>query len=61
MAANKKLTVTIEIQAHQTPQLFKFENQCSGIDQLAMWTMLKNLAEKQIDKLLGATVDPSSN
>lgn len=53
MAQNKKLKIEVEIQANDTPMNWTFEMGISGLETLALWTIVRNNADKQIDKLLG--------
>ena len=48
----KTLKIEIEIQQQNTPQKWEFDKSVSGIEQLALWVIIKELAEKNINKLL---------
>lgn len=50
----KKFTLTVEIQDKNTPQKWEFLKDVSGIEQLAIWMIVKNLADKQIELMLNA-------
>lgn len=47
----KNFNFNLELQANNTPMNWTFKN-TSQIEELAIWTMLKSIAEKQITKLL---------
>ena len=47
----KKFTLNIEIKENNTPQNWKFQN-IASLEQLALWMIVKNLAEKNIKILL---------
>lgn len=49
----KEFILKIEIQANNTPQHWEFAKDITGIEQLALWVIVKELAEKNIKKLLG--------
>lgn len=48
----KTLEVKIEVQDTNTPQNWAFSKDVTGIEQLALWVILKELADKNIKKLL---------
>jgi hypothetical protein len=48
----KELTVKIEVLPNNTPQNWAFSKDVSGIEQLALWVILRELADKNIKKLL---------
>ena len=47
----KTFKLEIELQTANTPHKWNFEN-CSGLEMLAVWTIIKALAETQINELL---------
>ena len=48
----KTFILTVKIEENNTPQNWEFEN-VNQIEQLALWLIVKNLAEVQINKMLG--------
>lgn len=48
----KTFTLQIEIQDRNTPQKWEFSKDVTGIEQLALWVIVKSLADKQIELLL---------
>lgn len=48
----KTLTIKAEIQGSNTPQSWTFSKDVSGVEQLAFWVIIKEMAEKNIKKLL---------
>jgi hypothetical protein len=48
----KKFTLTIIVREHDAPQTWIFDGGFSGIDQLAIWNIVKNLSKKQLKLLL---------
>lgn len=48
----KTFKIEIKILENNTPQTWEFSAGISGIEQLALWVILKELAEKQINKLI---------
>jgi len=52
----KKFRLDVEIQPSNTPQHWSFDN-INPIEQLAIWLIVKNLAERNIKKALNAEVE----
>ena len=49
---SKKFVLEVEIQETNTPQNWTFDN-INPIEQVAVWMMVKVLAEKKIAEMLG--------
>lgn len=48
----KTFTLKIEIQNANTPQNWVFSKNVSGIEQLAIWTIVENLSKQQKQQML---------
>jgi hypothetical protein len=48
----KTMEIKIEIQDKNTPQAWKFGKDITGVEQLALWMIVKTMAERQIGVLL---------
>lgn len=48
----KTLIIKIEIQDANTPQTWTFSKDVSGIEQLALWVIVREIAEKNINKMI---------
>ena len=54
MTTTKKFVLNLEIQEKNTPQTWIFEN-ITRIEQLAVWMIVKECAEKQIHGMLNGS------
>lgn len=50
----KTFTLVIKVLPNNTPQNWKFENGVSGIEQIAIWTIVSKLAQQEANKLLNS-------
>lgn len=51
MSSPKIFTLVVEIKDTNTPQSWTFDN-ITGIEQLAVWQIIKHIAEKNINNML---------
>lgn len=49
----KKFTLTVEIKDDGTPYNAEFSRKCTGIDRIAIWAIVKDLAEESLKQILG--------
>lgn len=52
MSQDKTLDISVKIEANKTPQTWTFSPSVSGIEQLALWVLVRELAEKNIKKII---------
>jgi hypothetical protein len=52
MSKDKTLDISVKIEANNTPQTWTFSAGVSGVEQLALWVIIRELADKNIKKMI---------
>lgn len=50
----KTFTLTIKMQPHDSPQQWIFSAGVSGLEQLAIWTIIAHLSQQEMNKILNS-------